>query len=222
MAKEQLTGWLHEPLTAVFGTRAKIAALRILWRAATPLPYREVVRRSGMAYGSIDLALGELSAVGIVEELEGGRERRVQFRTGHRLAVAIGSLLQVEADYFVALRVELRTIADACRVDGLLSAAMTGVVARREERLDSETEVVVIARDAGSTVQCLARFDARADALAVRFGVKLKLIGYDVRHARAMWQTRTAAAVRVVKESELLAGEPLESVLTGDHGQTVP
>src|ERR1019366_3001610 len=99
MAKERIVGWLHEPLTSVLGTRGKVAALRILWRAQTPIPYREVVRRSGMAYGSIDLALGELTLAGVVEEVPGGRERRVRLWSGHRLAPAIATLMQVEADY---------------------------------------------------------------------------------------------------------------------------
>ena len=82
MAKEILRRCLHEPLTALLGTRGKVAVLRILWRAETAIPYREVVRRSGMAYRSIDLALGELTQAGLVEELPGGRERRVRLGSG--------------------------------------------------------------------------------------------------------------------------------------------
>src|ERR1017187_10760691 len=93
MAKEPIVGWMHEPLAAIMGTRGKIAVLRILWRASTPLAYREVVRRSGMAYRSIDLALGELAATGVVEQLEGGRERRGRFRAGDRVCAPVTQLL---------------------------------------------------------------------------------------------------------------------------------
>ncbi|MGH7593343.1 MAG: hypothetical protein ACRELE_05765 [Gemmatimonadales bacterium] len=205
---------MHEPLIAVVGTRGKVAALRILWRASTPLAFREVVRRSGMAYRSIELALGELAITGIVEELAGGRERRVRLRTGHRLAAAISNLLQVDADFFAALRVELRAIAAGGLSDGLLGAAIVGAVARREEWLGGDLDIVLIARDPEAVAECRVRFALAADGIAARFGARLKVIAYDVATARVMWQTRTAAAVRDVQDSELLAGSPLEGLLS--------
>ena len=199
----------------MLGTRGKVAALRILWRAEAAIPYREVVRRSGMAYRSIDLALGELTQSGLVEELAGGRERRVRLCSGHRLAPAIATLLQVEADFFAALRVELRTIAETSRSHGLLGAAIVGAVARREEVLGHPLEVVVIVVDAKAVSWCQAAFDVTAGTIASRFGVALQLMLYDLAAARAMWRTRTPAAARSVHESELLAGRSLAGLLDG-------
>lgn len=214
MAKEPIVGWMHEPLAAIMGTRGKIAVLRILWRASTPLAYREVVRRSGMAYRSIDLALGELAATGVVEQLEGGRERRVRLRAGHRLAAAISSLLQVDADFYASFRVELRAVAAASQRDGLLAAAIVGAAARREETLGSDLDVVLITRDSDAVSRCRERFAAAVDGMTARFGVPIKLITYDVATARAMWHTRTPAAMHSVRESELLAGTALEELLS--------
>jgi DNA-binding transcriptional ArsR family regulator len=214
MAKEPIVGWIHEPLAAILGTRGKVAVLRILWRASSPLAYREVVRRSGMAYRSIDLALGELAATGIVEEVPGGHERRVRLRTGHRLAAAISNLLQVDADFFASLRVELRAVATASLGDGLLAAAIVGAAARREERLGSGLDVVLIARDSGAGSRCRERFVTAADGINLRFGAQLKLIVYDLATARVMWRTRTTAATRDVREAELLAGTPLVELLS--------
>jgi DNA-binding transcriptional ArsR family regulator len=215
MAKETLVGWLHDPLTAVLGTRGKVAALRVLWRADAAIPYREVVRRSGMAYRSIDLALGELAEVGIVEQLPEGRERRVRLCAGHRLAPAIATLMQVEADFFAGLRVELRTVAEASRRDGLLGAAIVGAAARGEERLGRPLEIVVFATDAAAMAKCRAAFAGATAAIASRYGVVLRLTLYDLVSARAMWRTRTAAAERSVRESELLTGSALGELLAG-------
>jgi DNA-binding transcriptional ArsR family regulator len=213
MAKTTNIGWLHEPLAAVLATRGKVAALRILWRSDVAIPYREVVRRSGMAYRSVDLALGELTQSGLVEEIAGGRERRVRLRVGHRLAPAIAALMQVESDFFPALRVELRTAAEAARKHGLLGAAIVGAAARREEVLGRGLEVVVIAADTPSVNACRTAFGAVDDALASRFGVSLNLLCYDLPAARTMWRTRTTAAERNVRASELLAGSPLVVLL---------
>jgi DNA-binding transcriptional ArsR family regulator len=214
MAKEKLTGWLHEPLTAVLGTRGKVAVLRILWRAQTAIPYREVVRRSGMAYRSIDLALGELTQAGVVEELAGGRERRVRLSTGHRLAAAIATVMQVEADFFPSLRVELRTVAEGCRRHGLLSAAIIGAAAQRKELLGGALEIVVLVADAAGVAHCHAAFDAAGVGVGARFGAALRVMVYDLAAARIMWRTRTPAAERNVRESELLAGSSLMALLT--------
>lgn len=214
MAKKKVTGWIREPLAAVLGTRAKVVTLRILWRAATPLPYREVVRRSGMAYGSIDRALGELTTTGVVEELEGGRERRVRLRTAHRLAAALGNLLQVESDFFSALRIELRTVAQGCEEIGLLTAALTGAVARREELLGSAVDLLLIVRDAKAVSRCVEQFETLDELLAPRFGVQLQVIAYDLATAQTMWRTRTAAAERNVREAEHVMGAPLLDVLS--------
>jgi predicted nucleotidyltransferase len=206
---------MHEPLGAILGTRAKVAVLRILWRATSPLPYREVVRRSGMAYGSIDLALGELGATGLIEEWPGGRERRVQFRSAHRLAAAVASLLHVEADFYPALRIELRAISQPALGDGLLSVAIFGAAARREERLGSDLELVLISGDRDASARNCRQVAAGAVPLESRFGVRVKLVGYDLATAKSMWRTRTAAAMSSVREAELLAGQPLEPLLTG-------
>lgn len=208
MAKLLASGCLHQPLTAVLGTRAKVAVLRILWRATTPIAYREVVRRSGMAYGSVDLALGDLTAIGIVAEEEGGRERRVRLRTSHRLGASLAALFQVEADFFAALRIELRTLAQAGFHDGLLTAAIVGAVARREELLGGEIELLLIASDPASRTRSVDRFNAAGGMLNERFGARLRLVSYDLTTARGMWRTRTPAAERKVQEAELLVGTP--------------
>lgn len=214
MAKTPIVGWIHEPVTALLGTRGKVAALRILWRASVPLPFREVVRRSGMAYRSIDLALGELIAMGMVEEdAAGGRERRVRLSSGHRLAAPLKSLLQMESDHFAALRIELRAIATPLLADGLLAASLVGGVARRTERLGADVEVVLIVRDPAAERTVRPRFAAALDGIRTRYGVTVRLIAYDLDTARTMWRTRTAAAMREVRDAEHLAGLSLSEAL---------
>jgi hypothetical protein len=167
-----------------------------------------------MAYRSIDLALGELIAMGMVEEeVSSGRERRVRLSSGHRLTVPLKSLLQMESDHFAALRIELRSLATALLADGLLAASLVGGVARRTERLGADVEVVLIARDAAAERRTRQRFTAALDGIHTRYGVTFHLIAYDLATARTMWRTRTAAAMREVRDAEHLAGSSLSDVL---------
>ena len=205
MPKTQPSACLHEPLSVILGTRSKLAVLRVLGRAVTPLPYREVVRRSGMAYRSIDLALADLLAVGIVEELQGGRERRVRTYSGHRLAPVIAGLLRSEADFFPSLRAELKAIAAGGEKEGLLALAIVGATARRVERLGEAVEVVLVARDQAAATRLTERFGSSADALAGRFGVTLAYRSYDLDGIRAIRQSDPA----ILREAEQLLGVPL-------------
>ena len=57
MAKKAVVGCFSVPLDSLLGTRAKVGVLRVLSKSAVPLGYREVARRSGMAFRSIELAI---------------------------------------------------------------------------------------------------------------------------------------------------------------------
>ena len=78
-------GRYHDPISAILGTRGKVAVMRVLASAANPLQQREVARRTGMALRTVELALDDLLASGIVERVVGGRERLVRVRSAHRL-----------------------------------------------------------------------------------------------------------------------------------------
>lgn len=202
MPRTQPSACLHEPLSVILGTRSKLAALRVLGRAVTPIPYREVVRRTGMAYRSIDLALSDLIAAGIVEELRGGRERRVRTCGGHRLAPVIAGLLRAEADFFPSLRVELKAIAAGGEKEGLLALAIVGATARREERLGAAVEIVLVAGDRASAARLAERFESSASALTGRFGVTVACTCYDLAGIQALWQRDPA----ILREAEQLLG----------------
>lgn len=221
MPKTTPIACLHEPLSAVLGTRSKLAVLRILGQALTPLPLREVARRSGMAYRSIDLALGDLIAVGVVEELAGGRERRVRTCSGHRLAPVIAGLLRAEADFFPSLRAELKAIAVGGEKDGLLALAIVAATALREERLGEAVEVALVGCDALAANRWIERFESAADVLANRFGVDFHFSGYDLAGVRTLWESHTAAVEALVRGAESLVGLPLLALVEGQQQQQV-
>jgi len=177
----------------------------VLGRSTTPLPYREVVRRSGMAYRSIDLALADLLAVGVVEEQAGGRERRVRTCSGHRLAPVIAGLLRAEADFFPSLRAELKAIALGSEKDGLLALAIVGATALREERLGDAVEIVLVAAEPVVAARLLERLESST----------LECRSYDLAGIRALWQGHTILTDELVRDAESLVGVPLLALVEG-------
>jgi DNA-binding transcriptional ArsR family regulator len=205
MPKKTPSASLHEPLSVILGTQSKLAVLRILARAVTPLSIREVARRSGMAYRSIDLALADLIAAGICEDLAGGRERQVRLCSGHRLGPVIAGLLRAEADFFPSLRAELKAIAAGGEREGLLAAAIVGPTALREERLGEVVQVVLVAASPAAASHWQERFESAADSLAARFGVAFEFSCHDPSGTIGFLQERADRLHQV----ESLVGPPL-------------
>ncbi len=213
MSKSPITGWIHEPIAAILGTRGKVAILRVLSQAVTPLSQREVARRTGMAIRTVELALDDLLTTGIVERLAGGRERLVRVRPGHRLAPAVLALLRAGADHWPAIRGELRALAASGQDPKLLAVAVVGPVARREERLGELIQLLIVAEDAEAAERWAGRYHDLGDGLEARFGVGVMPAGHDLDQARKMWAARTSPSGRSLPEAELLHGTPLDELL---------
>lgn len=218
MAKTKVSGCLSSPLDALLGTRSKVGVLRVLAASPVPLGYREVSRRAEMAFRSIELALRELVRIGILTEIEGSRERLVQFSATHRLAGAIQALLRAEADFLPAWRSELRALAGQGVRDGLEAVAVIGAASRDTETVGEPLELLILGTTPAATTRWVRQFERAAGSLAERFGITLKLTAYDLPSARKLWRTRTAAAEQTILDAELLAGGSLLALLNADAG----
>lgn len=213
MPKSPIVGWIHEPVAAILGTRGKVAVLRVLSQAQTPLPQREVARRTGMALRTVELALDDLLITGIVERMVGGRERLVRIRSGHRLTPALQALLRAGADQWPALRGELRALATSGNDPKLLAVVVVGPVARREERLGEPIDLLIVAEDVATAERWVTRYHETEDGLASRFGVFIRADGYDLDSAKSMWATHTSPPGRSLNEAELIHGRSLAELL---------
>ncbi|MES2304763.1 MAG: hypothetical protein V4558_04620 [Gemmatimonadota bacterium] len=175
---------------------------------------REVARRSGMAYRSAEIAIKELSQLGILERIDGSRERLLRISATHRLGGAITALLRAEEDYQPALRAELRALAESGKRDAVIEVAIVGAAARQEERIGSPLELLLLAKDDPSARRWAATFSAAGHQLEQRFGVLLAVSGYSLDQARRLWVTRTAVAERSISSAIPLLGGDLIKLLT--------
>mgnify|MGYP003498974793 CR=1 FL=1 len=216
MPKSPVTAAIHDPISAILGTRGKVAVMRVLASAANPLQQREVARRTGMALRTVELALDDLLASGIVERVVGGRERLVQVRSAHRLTPSILAVLRAGADHWPALRSELRAAATTPNDPTLLAVAVVGRVATRSERIGDPLDLLLLAADDATAARWVERFASLGDGVAARFGVTLRPIGYGLDAAREMWAARTSAAQQTVREAERVHGAELLVLLSGD------
>ena len=213
MAKTPISGCFSSPLDALLGTRAKVSVLRVLVGSAVPLGLREVSRRSGMAYRSIELAIKELVMLGLLERIDGSRERLVRLSSAHRLSPAVQDLLRAEEDFRPALQSELRVLAETGVRDGLLSVALIGAGRRGTERIGDPLELLLLAREPASATKWRLLFERAGIDIARRFGARLSVVSYDLDQARKMWQTRTSSRADDTRGGD--AGRWVSGIATG-------
>lgn len=213
MPRSAPTAVTHLPVGAILGSAAKVAVLRVLTGTSVPLSQREVARRARFTTRSVQLALEDLSAAGIVRRIEGGRDRLVLLNEAHGLAAQVEALFRAESALFGELREELVTIGRRADATGLAALALFGSVARGEERLESDLDLLIIGHDQSAADRLLDAYLAASAAMQTRFGVRLNPIAYALRSARRMWRHREAPLPELARDAVMLSGPPLTELL---------
>lgn len=217
-ARNQLGGPIREPLSYALSTRAKVSCLRVLSIASSGLTQREVARRAGVQHRSSQLALDDLVALGLVRRLQGGRDFNVSLNDDHRLSAVIRELFRSESEFFLALRSELAAAAtDAPRPVRPSSLILFGSVARGDDQLGSDLDLLLLAWTAAGIEPALVRIGQAAGRLRDRYGCELRPIAYTVAEARRRWRRREAPFPDIVRDHIVLVGPPLREVIDGKN-----
>lgn len=203
----------REPMSYALGTRAKLAALRILALADGPATQREVARRARLQHRSVQLALDDLVALGLVTRVEGGRDFLVHLNRDHRLAASLAEAFRVEAVHFLELRRRLAAMAaPGRRGSGVAAMVLFGSVARGDDQPTSDLDLLIVAAD---LEPALERVQAGIVEVRRVFGVRVKPIGYTVAEARWLWRRRRPLLRAIARDGVVLFGSPLPDLLNG-------
>lgn len=205
-------GPLRAPLAHALGTPAKVALLRLLAGGGDPVSQREAARRTGIQVRSAQRALDDLVALGVVTRLAGGREYLVHLNTEHRLAPALAILFDAEADLFRTLRESLGQVAARQRPQPL-ALLLFGSAARGDDRLDSDLDILGVARtavDAGALLEDLAE---TAAGIRKTFGAELRPVVLTLAQLRGQWRTRGSLPRRAAEDALLIFGRSLPDLV---------
>lgn len=212
MAKSSLPPPLHAPLGVVLGTRAKVDILRVLTAQGAPMSQRELARRARVTLRSAQAALAELHAVGVVEKLVGGRDHLTRLNASHVLAPTLTALFDAEAELARNMRTAIATIAIGDK-DPPAGLYLFGSVARAEETIDSDVDILLIARDAKQRDALLDRTLAGVESMRARYGVSIAPIAYTIREAKAAWGAKAAPWPELARDVVPILGPPLGELL---------
>lgn len=202
----------RHPLNVLFGAPSHIAVLRTLFWAGAGMTGRAIARMSGVAVQAAHEALGRLEEAGLVRWLPQGRAHVYELCREHFLVSrGIGPILEAEA----AFRPGIRGLLKQALKGRVRAAAIFGSAARREERPDSDLDLVVVVdreRDLGA-VQDLAQ--AASDRLRKGFGVRLSPLVLSLADFRRQCRQGSSFFKVLLKEAQTVTGQDLGELTRG-------
>lgn len=196
-------------LEDVFGSRGRVAVLRVLAGVSVPLSIRQVAVQAGMSHSPTAEVLDALVSLGLVASAEVGRSR-VHWLERRNIVVRTLVLpaLAAEGDLEnVAIR-ELRMFLP----ETVYSAVLFGSRARGDHSRGSDFDVVVVEPDEVTRDQTLAILDSSSTELRARLGASVSVLGYTIQEARDLMACSGNFMDGVVREGVLLAGISLRAV----------
>jgi predicted nucleotidyltransferase len=194
-----LGNWLSEALSS----RTKTKVVRLL----TSFPTREFTGREiagiiGVGHRAVDIALGDLVSLDIVTVRRIGRANVYTANGDSQRFQALARLFEEEAKTRDALLSEIRV-----SIPDVLSCVLFGSVARGEESLDSDVDLLVIADNPKGLAEALENLRSK---VAKRFSLHLAPIVLTPAQLREKW--KAPYVVSATKDGRLVAGESLEGV----------
>jgi len=198
--------WLQNPLDDILSSATKVAVLRAVFRANSPLSGREIIRRAGVTYGSGWKALQRLVASGVLSKRDHGRVNTFELRCpGLPLVQRLRDLFAAEN------RRQQDAIADMVEgVPETVSVILFGSEARGEAKAGSDTDLLLVVAQKGSDLEgrildvCMQV--AEKHDLAVSWHVA------DFEQIRDWEATGHEFWRNVLKDGVVLHGGPLEAL----------
>ncbi len=212
MANRAAPPHLHTPLSVLLGTRAKVGLLRLLSAEGEALSQRELARRAGLTLRSAQQALSELYALGVVTRMAGGRDHLSVFNSAHVLAQPLAALFIAEGSMARQLRIAVVTAATGNN-DAPLGLYLFGSVARAQETLASDVDVLLIARSHAHRDALLDRVLDATASFHTAFGVRVAPLAFTIRDAKRGWAAGTAPWSDISQDATSLLGPPLAELL---------
>jgi predicted nucleotidyltransferase/biotin operon repressor len=204
MARSSAQSAQRYPLTVVLGTEANVRLLRELSRHGGQLSAPDLVRRTGLAKTSVWAGISAIEEAGVASVAGTGRSRLYSLQVDHPLRAALDALFEAEEARFQAILEAVRTAARECG-PGLVAVWLYGSVARGEDRLGSDLDIAVVAREdalAGVT-------DAVRDALrpaGEELGFAPSVVGLGIVDVARLSRERDPWWAEVVRNAIALVG----------------
>lgn len=194
-------------LDQLFGTRGRIAVLRVLWGLQVPATTAEIARRARMTHPAVAEVLDAFSALGIAGRAPAGRGHTYWLNREHVFVEeVVGPAFLAERDVPDMLAAEIE--------EGLspftVSVYLFGSYARGDQDATSDIDVVAVTEDEAAASAAQPAVEALSARLRGRFGAELSAIAYTRRQASELIRRAPELYRSVSRDGIRLSGLSLD------------
>lgn len=187
----------------VFGTRSRVAVLRVLWRADGPLNTSEIARRTHLTRPAAAAALEALSWVGVVRSTTVGRTIVHELDRGNAFTEAyVTPVLSAEDTLTERMLAEIRERFEPHAE----SAVLFGSYARGEQVADSDVDVVLVSDAESEKSDLDAAVLEYEPEFERRWGSHLSVLTYTAREARSLFRSSPALEASLREQGLVIFG----------------
>lgn len=191
-------------IEALLGSRSRIAVLRALWRATTPLSTSQIAERIRLTRPAVKSALDGFVSAGLVGRSSAGSANVHWLERDNVYAQQYGGrLFEAEIELPQLLEDDLEENFD----DVAEAAVLFGSYARGDQEAQSDVDVVLVAADAESKRALDERALDYGTTFRRRWGASLSALTYEAREAGALWRTAPALADSLQSEGLVIFGK---------------
>ena len=196
--------WLLHPLQDILSSSAKVAVLRVLCHANSPLSGRETVRRAQVSYGPGWAALQDLVRSGVLVKRDLGRASAYELREPDgALIQALRRLFDEEEERAEQIVSDLSS-----EIPEALSIIIYGSEAREEAEAGSDTDILIVVEE--KTEDLEDRIDRACLALTEQHSLALSWHIADLDDLREWEETHSDFWRNILRDGIRLAGDSLE------------
>jgi len=191
----------------VFGTRSRVAVLRVLSCVSVPLSIRQVAVQAGISHVAAMEALDVLTRTGVVASSVAGRSR-VNWLERRNLITrdVVLPAFAAEAASGEATLGALRRFVPS----DVLSAVIFGSYARGDWRPDSDLDVLIVCEDSASLAEALDEMDAAAEEMHAVFGTTVSVLGHTLAEVNALRGSGTFIDAAIAEGVVIRGTAPVE------------
>ena len=192
-------GFFRYPLSTILASEGHVRILRELSRHGGELPVTALAQRTGLSKPGVRKALEALATSDAVSAVGSGKT--VLYRIGpHPIMSAVGRLFEEEEKLYADATIALRDVVN--RQDDVLAAWIYGSVARGEEGLGSDLDVVLVVNNSPDAVTEKVR-----EAIAASrgpFAIPVSIIGLAAKEVLTLskgdpWWSNVVSEARTLK-----------------------
>jgi len=204
---------IHDQLDGIFSRGSKVKVLRYLFREDDEHTGRGIARALGMSPSMAHSVLSELSADGLVNVRKKGQAKLYQLRRKNYIfKKLLNPLFEQEQDLSRKIITDLKAEILSTKQE-IFTISIFGSVAARRETVQSDLDLLVVAKTSSGKKAIQKSIDKLSLSLADKYGIALSPYIVTAKEFRLKRDQGLPLVRSILNNNHLIHGEPVERIL---------